>query len=64
MGGVTDALRGLGIEELNGHAGYRPGRGCVHQVEVADEILDEVLEPFLHDLERRAALLQTGRHMH
>jgi hypothetical protein len=53
---VADALQGLDIEELNGHAGYRPGRGYVHPVEAVDEILDEALEPFLHDLERRAAL--------
>lgn len=53
---VADTLRGQDIEELNGHAGYRPGRGYVHPVEAADEILDEALEPFLHDLERRAAL--------
>jgi hypothetical protein len=53
---VAGTLRGLEIEELNGHAGYRPGRGYVHPVEAADEILDEALEPFLHDLERRAAL--------
>lgn len=53
---VADTLRGLDIEELNGHAGYQPGRGYVHPVEAADEILDEALEPFLHDLERRAAL--------
>lgn len=54
-GDVEDALQG-DIEELNGHAGYRPGRGYVHPVEAADEILDEALAPFLHDLERRAAL--------
>jgi len=60
---VTDAvagtLRGLDIEELNGRAGYRPGRGYVHPVEAADEILDEALEPFLRDLERRAKLGMT-----
>lgn len=33
---VTATLRGLDIEELNGHAGYRPGRGYVHEVEAAD----------------------------
>ncbi len=55
-GDVEDALQGRDIEELNGHAGYRPGRGYVHPVEAADEILDEALAPFLHDLERRAAL--------
>lgn len=53
---VAATLRGLDIEELNGHAGYRPGRGYVHEVEAADEILDEALAPFLRDLERRAAL--------
>lgn len=53
---VTDALQGLDIEELNGHAGYRPGRGYVDPTEAADEILDEALEPFLRDLERRATL--------
>ena len=53
---IADTLRGLDIEELNGRAGYRPGRGYVHPVEAADEILDEALEPFLHDLERRARL--------
>jgi hypothetical protein len=53
---VADTLKGQDIEELNIHAGYRPGRGYVHPVEAADEILDEALEPFLYDLERRAAL--------
>jgi hypothetical protein len=53
---VAHVLRGLDIEELNGHAGYRPGRGYVHPAEAADEVLDEALEPFLRDLERRAAL--------
>jgi hypothetical protein len=51
---VEDALQGLGIEELNTRAGYRPGRGYVHPAEAADEILDEVLQPFLDDLQRRA----------
>ncbi len=53
---LAGTLRGLDIEELNGHAGYRPGQGYVHEVEAADEILDQALEPFLHDLERRVAL--------
>ncbi len=39
-GDVEDALQGLGIEELNTRAGYRPGRGYVHPAEAADEILD------------------------
>jgi len=53
---VQDALLSLDIEELNGRAGPQPGRGYVHPVEAADEILDEALQPFLDDLARRAAL--------
>jgi hypothetical protein len=53
-GDVEDSLQGLGIEELNIRAGYRPGRGYVHPAEAADEILDEALQPFLDDLQRRA----------
>jgi hypothetical protein len=55
-GQIANALRDLDVEELSRHAGYRPGRGYVHPVEATVEILDEALEPFLHDLERRAAL--------
>lgn len=53
-GDVEDALQGLGIEELNTRAGYRPGRGYVHPAEAANEILDEALQPFLDDLQRRS----------
>jgi hypothetical protein len=53
---VEAALQGRDIEELNGQAGYRSGRGYVHPAEAADEILDEALGPFLEDLERHARL--------
>ena len=53
---VESALRWLDIEELNTRAGYRPGFGYVDPSEAADEILDEALQPFLDDLQRRAGL--------
>ena len=53
---VESALCGLDIEELTGRAGYRPGVGYVHPSEAADEILDEALQLFLDDLQRRTRL--------
>jgi len=53
---VEGALQGLDIEELNTRAGHRPGRGYVHPAEAAGETLDEALQPFLDDLQRRAGL--------
>ena len=43
-------------KQVSTRAGYRPGRGYVHPAEAADEILDEALQPFLDDLQRRAGL--------
>jgi hypothetical protein len=53
---VEYALRGRDSEELNSSTGYQPGQGYVHPVEAAAEILDEELESFLDDLDRRAKL--------
>jgi hypothetical protein len=53
---VEYALLSRTIEELNNRAGYQPGQGYVHPVEAAPEILDEELESFRQDLERRATL--------
>lgn len=55
-GEVEDALQFLDIDELDSRAGYRPGFGYVEPAEAADEILDEALQPFLDDLQRRAGL--------
>lgn len=56
---VEYALRVPDVDELNGRAGSRPGIGYVHPGEAADEILDEALQPFLDDLQRRAELGMT-----
>jgi hypothetical protein len=56
---VESALRGLDIDQLSGRAGYRPGVGYVDPGEAADELLDEVLQPFLDDLKRRGRLGMT-----
>jgi hypothetical protein len=53
---VESALKWLDIGELNTRAGYRPGFGYTDPAEAADEILDEALQPFLDDLQRRANL--------
>jgi len=53
---VAGALQYLDIDELSGRAGYRPGFDYVDPAEAADEILDEALQPFLDDLQRRAGL--------
>ena len=57
---VESALRLHDIDELNGRAGYHPGRGYVDPGEAADEILDEALQPFLDDLARRGGLGMTA----
>jgi hypothetical protein len=58
--GVESALRFVEIDELNGRAGYRPGIGYVHPVDAAAEVLDELLQPFLDDLQRHAQLGMTA----
>lgn len=53
---VESALKWLDIDELNTRGDYRPGFGYVDPAEAADEILDEALQSFLDDLQRRAGL--------
>jgi hypothetical protein len=57
---VESTLRFHEIDELDGRAGYHPGRGYVDPGEAADEILDEALQPFLDDLIRRGELGMTA----
>lgn len=56
---VEYAILSKDFTELSGRAGYQPGQGYVHPVEAAADILDEDLEPFRNDLERRAMLGMT-----
>jgi hypothetical protein len=53
---VESALKWLDIDELNSRLGYQPGFGYADPAEAADEILDEALQPFVDDLQRRAGL--------
>ncbi|MDN5749207.1 MAG: hypothetical protein L0H64_11930 [Pseudonocardia sp.] len=57
---VESALRSAEIDELDGRAGHRPGIGYLHPVDAAAEILDELLRPFLDDLQRHARLGMTA----
>src|SRR6266536_2614569 len=50
------ALRDADADQLAYRAGGVRGRGYVHENEAASEILEELLQPDLDDLARRAAL--------
>jgi hypothetical protein len=50
------ALRDADADQLAYRAGRVRGRGYVHENEAASEILEELLQPELDDLTRRAAL--------
>jgi hypothetical protein len=51
---VVDALQALELEDMAVRAGYQPGRGYVHEVEAAGELVEEALKPFLADVRLRA----------
>lgn len=53
---VELALIGIPLEDLAARAGRVPGRGYVHETDAAWELIEEVLAPFLADLERRITL--------
>lgn len=53
---VESALTGIPADALAARAGRVPGQGYVHEFEAAWELLEETLEPFRADLQRRAAL--------
>lgn len=53
---VESALLWIDLDELAARAGRVRGRGYVHESEAAYELLEEALQPYLDDLQRRAAL--------
>ena len=55
-GSVAWALRDADINQLAQRSGRVRGRGYVHEGEAAGEILEELLQPDLDDLARRADL--------
>jgi hypothetical protein len=53
---VADGLRTLHLSQLADRAGPQWGGGHVDPHDEADEMLDEVVQPYLEDLERRARI--------
>lgn len=53
---LADELRALHLSQLADRAGPQWGGGYVDPDEAADEMLDEVVQPYLEDLERRARI--------
>lgn len=53
---VETALRWISLDSLAARAGRVRGRGYVHETEAAWELVDEAMEPFRSDLDRRSEL--------
>jgi hypothetical protein len=53
---VEAALVSVPLDDLGARAGRVRGRGYVHETDAAWELVEEAIEPFRSDLERRAAL--------
>ena len=53
---VANELRALHLSQLADRAGPQWGGGYVDPHDAADEMLDEVVQPYLEDLERRARI--------
>ena len=53
---VADELRALHLSQLADRAGPQWGGGYVDPHDAADEMLDEIVQPYLDDLERRARI--------
>jgi hypothetical protein len=53
---VAWAVEELVWEDIGGRIGYQPRRGYVHPNEAAWELLEEAIQPFIDDVNRRAEL--------
>lgn len=53
---VQAALLWIPLDALAARAGRVRGRGYVHETDAASELVEETIEPFRSDLERRATL--------
>jgi hypothetical protein len=53
---VESALAIIPLDDLAARAGRVRGRGYVHETDAAWELVEETMEPFRADLERRATL--------
>ena len=53
---VEAALTWISLDALAARSGRVRGRGYVHESEAAWELVEEAIEPFRSDLDRRAAL--------
>jgi hypothetical protein len=54
--GVADELRALHLRQLADRAGPQWGGGYVDPHDAADEMLEETVQPYLEDLERRVRI--------
>src|SRR5262245_46755465 len=54
--GVADELRALHLRQLADRAGPQWGGGYVDARDAADEMLEETVQPYLEDLERRVRI--------
>lgn len=53
---VVAALAGIPLDALGSRSGRVRGRGYVHEVDAAWELVEEAVEPFRADVERRSSL--------
>ncbi|HEY7858906.1 MAG TPA: hypothetical protein VIC82_10450 [Candidatus Nanopelagicales bacterium] len=53
---VIAAIDGIGLDQLNARSGRIPGRGYVHEVDAAYELVEGAIEPYHEDIRRRTRL--------